>query len=485
MRCPLILLLGIGLATAASPPAQAASPVVLDAWCKANGFAIHRDKIHDDSLCVAKAVAYAEGANSPLYIPSGGPILMAGAAQAMLDNITIYANDWEDRGDNSGSYGTQGAVFWITAMSASPFLLGTHSATVSGLNFFWPKQQNAAAEPIAYPALFAPASPSGTNRAFKFRHGTVLNAYDFLAFPTGTIGTVDISDSVIWAIHDAFELSDVPEVFFVHDCLFTMGADGAANTALARWYARHGTWLVVYGNGSSAAKSTRMVSINADNAYVYGASHGIHVLGGEGTAGGIYLGHAIGGGFDAVPSILQIDPNGFMSGFTFSGQYWNAQLYGAPSVQLPHGAVYIHDASRFASTQITFADGYAAAHGDLFDIEGASGLGPIISHLSGYICVGLSGATCHFVAGSANLSVQGNQIAAAGRNNTSEGVVISGFANVANNMFHNMTHSVVINTATGKVVVAANQSAGTTSAHDVIGSYGTNAMFYANAWSKP
>jgi hypothetical protein len=316
-----------------------------------------------------------------------------------------------------------------------------------------------------------------------------MNAYDFLDFHAGTIGTVDIGSSVVWAIRYALQTYSVPEVFYVHDSLFSMGADNAGGTNLANWYANNGAWPVVSGNGSASAPSTAQSAVQSVNTYVYGARYGIHVLGGSGTAGSIYLGHAIGGGFDAVETILEVDQYAVMGAFTFSGQYWNAELYNSPSTVIPNGAVYINSANAGATSQLIFSDIYASAHGSMFNIAGSQGLGPLIRDMNAYICVGVTSATCTFAVGSSSaggtVSVQGNQVAAQGTSSTAYGVSVTGFANISNNLFFNMTNSLEINNSSSGVVISGNQSQNTTGSRDVTGTYSTNVVFGTNSWSKP
>ncbi len=473
------------LCLVAAPVARAQSPVRLDGWCRGHHIALHRDGKSDDSPCVAAAVAYAESHDQPLYIPAGGPIVMAGASQVMLNNITLYGHDWQDRGATGQAPGRQGAVFWLTDRGRSPFLLGENSVTLEGLNFFWPDQSLATPVPVSYPALFRPIQPGGKTEAFKFRHGTVMNAYDFLDYHAGTIGNVEIAGSTIWAIHDAFQLYSVPEVFLVHDCLFSMAADRAQKTPLAAWYARNGTWLTAGGNGSDAAVSSVGVAMQAVNTYVYGARYGIHVLGGNGSAGNIYLGHAIGGGFDAVETVLQLDPDAAMGAFTFSDQYWYAAHYDAPATPIAHGAVYIPAANPHAATQITFSNLYVSAHGTMFDMPGTQGMGPIIHGVTGFICAGLADASCHFVIAGAHVLVRGNQITGIGTNTRNFGISVTGSAVISGNMFRNLVNSVRIVAPAFPVALTGNVSQGTTGQHDVTGALGANLAASGNAWSKP
>ncbi len=472
----------VALCMAAIPfAARAQNPVVLDTWCAANGHPLNRDGVHDDSQCVSLATAYASANNEPLYVPSGGPILMAGAYQATLNNLTMYSNSWQDRGRSSdGKYGYQAAVFWVTDTTKSPFLLGGQSATVDGINFYWPNQVNTNATPITYPALFSLATPTGAIQAFKFRHGDVLNSYDFLDVHQGTIGDVDIGNSDIWAIRYAFQLYSVPEVFWVHDCLFSYGVSGLSGGNLPTWYSNNGAWLVQYGNGTSTAGSSAAGNILADNVYVYGARYGIHVLGGSGTAGLIFAGHMIGGGFDQVQTILQADQYGRIGGFVFGNQYWYAAVWNS-SAPVSNGAVYANGASDF---DVSFGNIWATVDGTLFNLQQGGGFVKI-RNFQANVCAGVTSSTCWFVTSNGNASVQGNSIVGEGGGATVVGVKTTGFSHISGNTFVNMTNSIDIETTATGVLIVDNQSANTSGTHDVVGTYSTNVTFGTNAWAKP
>lgn len=484
-----IVLSAAGLALAAMAPIVAnaqlsygQNPVVLDNWCASNGYTLHRNGTQDDSQCVSQAASYASSNNRPLYVPSGGPILMGGGYQATLNNLKMYSDSWQDRGRVSdGAYGYQAAVFWMTDTSKSPFLLGGQSATVDGINFYWPNQVNTNSTPYTYPALFSLSTPTGGSQAFKFRHGNVINAYDFLDVHQGTIGDVDIGDSDIWAIRYAFQLYSVPEILSVHDCLFSYGVSGLTGGNLPTWYAAHGAWLVVYGNGTSTSESSVAVELQTSNVYVFGARYGIHVLGGSGTAGAIYEGQLVGGGFDQVQTILQADTYSYVGGFLVSNQYWYAAVWNQPSALISNGAVYANAASSFDAS---FDNLWVTANGTTFNAQQTGGFLRIRNNYAN-ACNGVSSGTCQFVSTNGNIAIQGNYIVGYGSGATVYGVSTTGLSNISGNTFVNMTNSVYINTTGPSVLVSDNQSANTSGAHDIAGTFGSNVTVGTNAWSKP
>jgi hypothetical protein len=471
--------------------AHAQTPVVLDSWCSANGYTLSRDGTDDDSHCVSAAVTYAESVNSPLYIPAGGPILMGGAYQATLNNITIYSQSWQDRSTLSYVYGRQAAVFWMTDTAKTPFLIGSNSITIDGLNFYWPKQDNTASIPITYPALFAPITPTGITRALKIRHVNVQNAFDFLDYHQGIIGNVDIGDSDIYAIRYTFQTYSVPEVFFVHDSLFSWGVDNLTGGNLPTYSGSNGEWLRVAGAGSSSSPcpATSASSITTSNVYVYGERYGIHILGstGSATAGCIYLGSISGGGFDSVETILQIDPYGKIGAFSFSNKYWKAKIWGIPT-QISCGAVCVNNANYFG---VQFSNLYIQANGTVFNLQGYNGLGPQISNSQANTCVGLSSSTCYFIESTAgvpgNIQVVGNQIVGqtgTPKTNTNYGISVANSAVISSNQFYNQYESVNILTSLARIVISGNESTSTSGPHDVTGG-GTNVISGLNAWSAP
>lgn len=75
-----------------------------------NDFGLARDGVTDDSPKVAKAVAAASARGARLYVPAGGPILLAGAQQIVLQNIALVGDGVADFGY---PYGQTGSQFWI------------------------------------------------------------------------------------------------------------------------------------------------------------------------------------------------------------------------------------------------------------------------------------------------------------------------------------------------------------------------------------
>jgi len=122
-------------------------------------FGLARDGVTDDSLRVAAAVSAAMAKAGKLYVPAGGPILLAGAAQLTLQNVALLGDGLTDIGYPYGHIGSQ---FWITDTQSSPFYLGTN-VTMDGLVFFYPNQfdQPSAPDPIPSAVRLCSEQPSG------------------------------------------------------------------------------------------------------------------------------------------------------------------------------------------------------------------------------------------------------------------------------------------------------------------------------------
>ena len=168
---------------------------------------LHRDGLNDDSPAVAAALSDAMRNHQALYVPSGGPILLAGGARLpRLDDVALFGDGVQDGGPPP--YGRRGSTFWITDDTESPFTLG-RNWMVSKLNFFWPRQMERGQEPILYPPLFSNASgqPITTGVLEQLR---VINAFDFFVAdgpgPSETVGDVLIQGCRIYAVRDCFRL---------------------------------------------------------------------------------------------------------------------------------------------------------------------------------------------------------------------------------------------------------------------------------------
>lgn len=185
-----------------------------------NDFGLARDGATDDSPRVLAAVNAAIAKNGKLYVPSGGPILLAGGAQISLQNISLIGDGLTDLGFPYGHIGSQ---FWITDTQKSPFYLNS-SITIDGIVFFYPNQIDQPSAPIVYPPLFTSAPNAVQVALLTIRNCQITNAYDVLTIPENVVfGDVLISGNRICAVNTCFTLPNVPDVVYVTDNLFSFG----------------------------------------------------------------------------------------------------------------------------------------------------------------------------------------------------------------------------------------------------------------------
>ncbi len=197
-----------------------------------NDFGLARDGVTDDSARVAAAVNAARTKAGKLYISSGGPILLAGAAQVSLQAIAMIGDRLSDIGY---PYGRTGSQFWITDTQKSPFLLST-DVTLDGLVFFYPNQIDQPSAPIAYPPLFTSAPTAVQIALLTINNCQVTNAYDVLTVPQSVVcGDVAISNNRICAVNTCFTLPNVPEVIYLSNNLFSFGIYQVEYSAWTRW----------------------------------------------------------------------------------------------------------------------------------------------------------------------------------------------------------------------------------------------------------
>ncbi len=185
-----------------------------------NDFGLARNGTTDDSVAFAAAVAAASAANKALYIPAGGPILLAGAAQITLQNVALIGDGGTDFGY---PYGKNGSQIWITATAQSPFLIGA-SVLIERLCFYYPNQVDQPSGPIAYPPLFLGMTGISAVADVVFTDNQVTNAYDFFAVPASTtVGDVMFTRNRICALNVCFNLPNVADIIFMSDNFFSWG----------------------------------------------------------------------------------------------------------------------------------------------------------------------------------------------------------------------------------------------------------------------
>ncbi len=183
-------------------------------------FGLARNGTTDDSVAFAAAVAAASAANKALYIPAGGPILLAGAAQITLQNVALIGDGGTDFGY---PYGKTGSQIWITGTAQSPFLIGA-SVLIERLCFYYPNQFDQPEGPIVYPPLFLGMTGISAVADVVFTDNQVTNAYDFFTVPAATtLGDVMFARNRICALNVCFTLPNVADIVFMSDNFFSWG----------------------------------------------------------------------------------------------------------------------------------------------------------------------------------------------------------------------------------------------------------------------
>ncbi len=185
-----------------------------------NDFGLARDGVTDDSVLFSAAVTAASAANKALYIPAGGPILLAGAAQITLQNVALSGDGGRDFGY---PYGKTGSQIWITAAAQSPFLIGA-GVLIERLCFYYPNQVDQPSGPIVYPPLFLGMSGISAVADVVFTDNQVTNCYDFFTVPASvTVGDVMFTRNRICALNVCFTLPNVADIVFLSDNFFSWG----------------------------------------------------------------------------------------------------------------------------------------------------------------------------------------------------------------------------------------------------------------------
>ncbi|MBV9734559.1 MAG: hypothetical protein JO209_01520 [Acidisphaera sp.] len=465
-----------------------------------DAFGLARDGRTDDSARFQAAIDAAMARTGRLYIGAGGPILLTDAFSASLHDVAIAGDGVRDIGE-SGVYGHAGSQIWITGRRRSPFLLGG-AVSFEGVNFFWPGQTEAACagnggEPIAYPPLFGQQDPPAQVNRFDFVNCQVTNCYDFLV-DTGNsggavLGAVNLERCHIYAVRNCLTLQLVPEVVLISDTLFSWGAyqnevNPGATHHLRDFSNARGCWLKVVGDGTGARfPSTQVQGIKATNCYVYGPAKGIWCAGGC-----LGLSTLIGVGFDAVPTVLQVDPGGSLVDFRFLGGKWYplriASASGADTT-----AIVIRDPApgyplqlSCSGLEIPFIDGsLAAISGDAVGLVSFSDLRcGAIGHTGGgrgpYDGLAIDARNAELRVALSDFAPQNPATAG-----TALRIGAAALVSIVNNVFRDFTVAVDIGAGVGTVTLDGNTSLRTRGKTSVTGAGAGRASGRSNNWDRP
>lgn len=484
-------------ATVVFPGATAAITLsdALKERCSLRSFGARLDGTTDDSPAVARAVAYARANNVPVFHP-GGPCLMAGAAPEIDTSGVAFAGIGV--GDFHTPYGRTGSQFWLTDTARSPFRLGTGVA-FDGLVFFWPNQRDREGAPLLYPPLFS-AAPNSAAADITIRNCQVTNAFDFLAVtaPGAIAGNIFISNCRIFALRHCFSLTTVPDVLMIENNLFSyaayqdevLGGPGrpARKFRLRDYTAEEGCWCLISGDGTpEKASSTVGGSIIATNNYILGCRYGIRVQGGNCSIVRLTSTH-----FDAVATVLQVDPGGTLIAVQILGSLFYAYDAGDPSAA--HPAFSIRDPSpeqhgqpicqiAVTDTEIGFATGA------VFEIEGVNVSEVKIADckLTRFANTATPGMyhALRIAAPNARLTFSNNDVLPANGLGTGIRIEAVKWASVIGNTFESCEAPVDLATPIGRILLSANLSSDTRGQFSLIGPGAAGVLDAANAWDKP
>ena len=429
-----------------------------------------------------------------LYVPSGGPILLAGGARLpRLDDVALIGDGVQDGGPPP--YGRRGSTFWIIDDTEPPFRLG-RNWMVSKLNFFWPRQMERGQEPILYPPLFSNASgqPVTTGVLEQLR---VVNAFDFFVVdgstPGDTLGDVVIESCRTYAIQDCFRLRNTPEVIQIANCLFSYEPFGfevnqygreKPTFSLREHTTSRGCFLHVVGDGTPQKASSTIAGLLTSNVFVFGYGRGVWADRGTISA------RLAETSFDGVSNVLHVDPGGCLVAFHHhGGVIWcyrpgfeNSERSVAYVVRDPAPNELGKPLCRFMVTDVEVG----FANGSLFDISGVN-VDEVKLSLKAGRFGRLPGGSfgLRIRAPNAKLELDGTSFVPVTSGNT--GVHIDGpigSASLVGNRFYNLERPVTLD-GSGPIHLAANASFGTTGPRSVSGREAAGVTGGGNAWDKP
>ncbi len=217
---------------------------------------LHRDGLGDDSQALGNALKDCIRDNRALLLGSGPIRINDAKAMPLLHNVALIGDGVDDIGPATTTGST---LFMIYDETTSPFRLGVN-VRISGINVFYPNQDDHGSEPRVMPPLMTGMPGKGIG-AVRLSNLRVLNCFDFLAHDSigSTAGDITMQNLQVFAIRDYFRLRNVPEVIQISDSLFSweslyptrLGAN-----ALRDYSARNGAWVHAVGDGTPTAAIT-------------------------------------------------------------------------------------------------------------------------------------------------------------------------------------------------------------------------------------
>ena len=179
----------------------------------ATAYGVKADGVTSDDVALKAAIDACAAKGTKLILPPGR-ILLTGAATSNLKNCHI-----EGAGVLAGKQGdiaSMGTLFLLTSTTVKPFTIESHWK-VSGAGFYWPNQTTGT---TVYPFLMSPATPSTGTTAWTLDNVTIVNAYNGVQ---ANGGAFFIQDSLMYAVNELFEFSNIGDSFKVNNVHFTPG----------------------------------------------------------------------------------------------------------------------------------------------------------------------------------------------------------------------------------------------------------------------
>jgi hypothetical protein len=235
----------------------------------AAAYGVKADGTTSDDVALHAAVAACAADGTTLILPPGMIRLSGAGPSSQLSNCRLQGAGPQAWAGNNGQP-VGGTTFQVESRTVSPFIVG-NSATIAGVNFWWPNQDGT--------TTYAPAiTDGGANTVvagFRMEDVTAVNAYDFLAQDAHSIG---------WGNAHFVNVS----CFAVRDCMrFSNIGDGFV---FSNYRSSAGPWLMQCNYGSTCKDSLARAMLTAV------AFHFVAKINNDSSTGGGFINIALGCG---------------------------------------------------------------------------------------------------------------------------------------------------------------------------------------------
>jgi hypothetical protein len=181
----------------------------------ATAYGVTADGATSDDEALKAAVDACAAKGTKLILPPGR-ILLDGTGSATINLKNCHVEGAGILAGKQGDGASFGTLFLLTSTTVKPFKIGSNWK-VSGVGFHWPHQTTGL---TPYPFLMSPETPTTATTSWTLDNVVIVNAYNGIQAAGGAFF---ITNSLMYATNELFEIASIGDSFKVNNVHFTPG----------------------------------------------------------------------------------------------------------------------------------------------------------------------------------------------------------------------------------------------------------------------